>query len=90
MIDHFREAFSSLLILPDVKAVYAQIAELDPGEGSWHFADTVLVVGTVSCDELQHLLQSLQPDRIGTGKEYGAPSDLLKKQGAPVLAAWRN
>jgi hypothetical protein len=42
-IDAFRGVLTGLLSRPDVKAVYAQISELDPGDESWPFTDTVLV-----------------------------------------------
>ena len=51
----FRQVLTGLLARPDVQAVYAQIAELDPGDESWPFTDTVLVVGTVPTDELRDL-----------------------------------
>ena len=87
-IDQFRETLVGLLNRADVDAVFTQIAELDPGEGCWPFANTVLVVGTIPAEELKHVLSPLQPDEVGTGKEFGAPPDFLKKQQAPVLAAW--
>ena len=47
-VDAFRDVFAGLLRRSDVQAVYAQISELDPGEGCWPFTDTVLVAGTIS------------------------------------------
>src|SRR3954453_1549975 len=41
-INQFREVLVGLTQRADVEAVYAQIAELDPGEDSWPFTDTVL------------------------------------------------
>src|SRR5688500_20181603 len=49
----FHDVFAGLLCRPDVQAVYAQISELDPGDGCWPFTDTVLVVGAISADELR-------------------------------------
>src|SRR5579872_2369820 len=52
-INAFRDVLTGLLSRPDVQAVYAQVAELDPGEDSWPFADTILVAGEISADELR-------------------------------------
>lgn len=87
-VDKFRDVLTELSNRDDVEAVFAQISELDPGEGCWPFADTVLVVGTISRDDLKQLLEPLSPDEIGTGEEYGAPPAFLQKQKAPVVAAW--
>ena len=43
----FRDAFARVAARPDVEAVYAQIAELDPGDDCWPFADTVFVTGAI-------------------------------------------
>lgn len=87
-IDRFRSILTSLAKREDVVDVYAQISELDPGDDSWPFSETVLVVGTISPEELGKILLPLEPDEIGTGKEFGARSDFIEKQRAPVLAAW--
>src|SRR5437762_12173923 len=60
----FRDVLTGLLRRSDVQAVYAQISELDPGEDSWPFSDTVLVVGSISTDDLQKAVSSLQPDEV--------------------------
>lgn len=87
-VDRFCEILTDLSRRDDVEAVFCQISELDPGEGCWSFADTVFVVGTISPEQLRQLLSPLQPDEIGTGEEFGASSDFLNKQQAPVLAVW--
>jgi hypothetical protein len=46
-VDAFRDVPAGLLCRSDVQAVYAQISELDPGDGHWPFTDTVLVEGTI-------------------------------------------
>ena len=55
-IDAFRHAFTELQRRPDVQAIYARISELDPGDGSWPFTDTVLVIGSIPVEELQKAL----------------------------------
>lgn len=87
-IDRFRNILTDLLRRDDVEAVFAQISELDPGEGSWPFSDTVLVVGEISPDELRKIVSPLEPDEIGAGEEYGAPHEFLKKYHSPVYAVW--
>jgi hypothetical protein len=64
-IDAFRQVLDSLQKRPDVKAVYAQITELDPGEDSWPFTDTVVVTGSIPTKELAKALASLAPDEVG-------------------------
>ena len=73
---------------PDVQAVYAQISELDPGDGCWPFTDTIFIVGTISPDELRGILSSLEPDEVGSGEQFGIPALIKQKHQAPVLAAW--
>src|SRR4051812_46870703 len=51
-IEVFRDVLVGLLGRPGVEAVYAQISELDPGDDSWPFTDTALVVGGIPADEL--------------------------------------
>jgi hypothetical protein len=87
-IDAFRDALTGLLRRSDVQAVYAQISELDPGDGCWPFTDTIFVVGTISPDELRGILSSLEPDEVGSGEQFGIPALIQQKHQAPVLAAW--
>lgn len=58
-VEAFRDIFSGLLRRQDVQVVYAQIAELDPGDGCGPFTDTVLVAGTISVDDLRETVSSL-------------------------------
>src|SRR4051812_2115713 len=60
----FRERLTGLLRRPDVEAVYLRIAEVDPGEGCWPFADTALVVGGILLADLTQTVRSLRPDRV--------------------------
>jgi hypothetical protein len=87
-VDAFRDVFASLLRRPDVQAVYAQKSELDPGDGCWPFADTVLVVGTISADELRRAVSSLQPDEVGNAEQCGISPDIAERHGLPVLFVW--
>ena len=64
-IDAFRSVFSALSARGDVKAIYAQITELDPGDDSWPFTDSVLVVGSISVEDLKLALGDLEPDEVG-------------------------
>jgi len=84
-VDRFRDVLLGVQHRADVEAVYLRIFELDPGEPFWPFTDTVLVVGTVSADELSQLLEPLQPDQVGPGEELG-PLPRIHK--GPVLAVW--
>jgi hypothetical protein len=93
LIDHpgietFRATFARLAQRPDIKAIYAQIAEVDPGDGSWPFSDTVFVVGYISQDELSTELAVLEPDEVAAGEDFGIPSSILERHNAPVLAVW--
>ena len=92
-IESFRQIFMGLMGRPDVEAVYAQISELDPGEGSWPFSDVVLIVGSISSIELNGVLAMLQPDDVGPAADFANVSAASfafvgKKHKAPVLAAW--
>jgi hypothetical protein len=87
-VDAFRDLLTGLLRRPDVQAVYAQISELDPGDGCWPFTDTIFIVGTISPDELRGILSSLEPDEVGSGEQFGIPALITQKHQAPVLAAW--
>lgn len=83
-IEAFRKVFAELATCPDVKAIYAQIAELDPGDDCWPFSDTVFVVGSISADELKKILSPLEPDEVGTAQDFGAPESIAEH----ALAAW--
>jgi hypothetical protein len=84
----FRSTFARIAERSDVKAVYAQIAELDPGEGCWPFTDTVFVVGTIPAHDLVEELAALEPDEVVEGRSFGIPSTLPNASSLPVLVAW--
>jgi hypothetical protein len=87
-VEAFRDVLTGLLRRSDVEAVYAQISELDPGEGSWPFSDTVLVVGRILADELRKTVSALQPDEVDTAATFGVSPAVGERHGSPVLAAW--
>jgi len=93
LLDHpglntFRAVFDRLTDRPDVDAVYAQIAELDPGAGSWPFADTVFVVGNIARDHLVTEMTLLQPDEVSLVAAPNVPSPLSHHAQTPVHLVW--
>jgi hypothetical protein len=87
-LEAFRNAFAALLKRPDVKAIYAQITELDPGEDSWPFTDTILVVGSIPADELQETLAALEPDEVGPGDPESLSPGISDEERRSTLVAW--
>jgi hypothetical protein len=87
-IEAFRSTFARIAKRPDVEAIYAQIAELEPGEDSWPFTDTVLVVGSIAANDLASELSALEPDEVGSAEDFGVTPDLLAAHTSPILAAW--
>lgn len=89
-INTFRVTLEMLAKRNDVEAIYAQIAELVPGEDSWPFCDTILFVGAISPDVLQAELIRLQPDEVGTSHDFIVHETLTSKnpKNLPVLVAW--
>jgi len=86
-IARFRQVLTGLLARPDVEAVYAQISELDPGEGCWPFADTILVVGPITAADLRAAVGGLQPDEVHTADGFGVPSTVAEHR-SPVSVLW--
>lgn len=87
-IDAFRDVLTGLLRRPDVEAVYAQISELDPGEGCWPFTDTIIVAGTIPADELRSAVSALEPDEVAAAEDFGVLPSIAERHGSPVLAVW--
>ena len=85
-IESFSAVLTGLLNRKDVDAVYAQIAELDPGPDSWPFTDTILVVGSISDGDLSQILKPLEPDEVGPIDT--APEFIVQRHQSPVLSAW--
>jgi hypothetical protein len=86
----FRSTLENLEKRNDVEAIYAQITELDPGNDSWPFCDTIFFIGAVSVDHLRAELMGLQPDEVGTSHDLVVPDTLTDKnpKNLPVLIAW--
>lgn len=87
-IAFFQQVLTELERRPDVQGVYAQITELDPGEDSWPFTDTVLVAGTISTDHLSAAVSLLQPDEVSPVEEFGASAGIAAKHGTSVHVIW--
>jgi len=87
-IDRFRSVLTGLLARPDVKAVYAQISELDPGEGCWPFSDTIFVAGTVAEDALRQAVGVLQPDEVVAADQSGNSPSIAERYNSPVMVVW--
>jgi len=87
-VEAFRDVFAGLLRRPDVQAVYAQISELDPGDGCWPFTDTILVAGSIPVEELHEAVNALQPSEVGDAERFADSPAVATKHGTPVLAVW--
>ena len=87
-IETFAAILGGLLRRSDVKAVYAQIAELDPGDDFWPFTDTVIVIGSIATEELQAILAPLQPDEVGPVDAGLLPPALSDDERRSALIAW--
>lgn len=87
-VEAFRDVFAALLHRSDVHAVYVQISEADPGEGSWPFTDTVFVVGSISIEILRNAVQALHPTDVGRAPGDGNLPSSRIHQGAPVSTVW--
>lgn len=87
-IDAFRNTLSGLLGRPDVQAVYAQISELDPGDGCWPFSDVVLVVGEIPAHELRRIVSTLLPDEVGDAAACRVSPSIDVRHSLPVQAVW--
>ncbi|MGB4811440.1 MAG: hypothetical protein WBP13_03020 [Methylophilaceae bacterium] len=87
-VEAFRSTLARIASREDVEAVYAQICELDPGEDSWPFTDTILVVGSILAEELASELAALEPDQIGQAEAFGIAQEFVSGWSSPVLVAW--
>jgi hypothetical protein len=84
-IDVFREILTGLLRRSDVNAVFAQIAELNPGDGCWPFTDKVVVIGSIYPNDLSDAVSVLQPTEIGASRDF---KELAKIHGGRSLVLW--
>jgi hypothetical protein len=87
-IDAFRQIVEALLKRSDVQAIYAQITELDPGEDSWPFTDTVLVVGSIPTEDLNRALAPLEPDDVGPADPDMISGGLSETERRSTQIAW--
>ena len=87
-VEAFKSAFEKISNRQDVEAIYAQIAEIDPGEDSWPFTDTVIVFGSISVESLSKELLHLEPDDIGKAKDFGVSATTCSLHSSPALAVW--
>ena len=87
-MESFRNIFAGLANRSDVEGVYAQIAELDPGEDLWPFTDTIYVAGTIDVEELASIVVPLEPDDVGPAGPYHPPKSLTDRHGGRLLAIW--
>ena len=88
-METFRDILTGLLKRPDVDAVYAQIAEIDPGEGYWPFTDTIFVVGGIAVEALHEALAPLEPDDVWVGDDSNIPLAIrLEHKGRAMVAWW--
>ncbi|MCZ8253093.1 MAG: hypothetical protein O9318_11535 [Hylemonella sp.] len=88
-IDAFRDSLVGLSKRQGIRGVYTVISELDPGEDSWPFSDTVLVVGDVLAEEIRAALESLQPDDVSSAElsSLGLP-EFSSASGQAVVVWW--
>lgn len=84
----FREILLGLLQRPDVAAVHALIAELDPGDDAWPFSDTVVVTGSITPEALQEALADLHPDEVGPADPDATGASLPQSDRHSALVAW--
>ena len=87
-IEAFRSTFAELSARSDVQAIYAQIAEVDPGYGAWPFSDTVFIFGDMSKKELQQSLASLRPDEVSDATSFGISQAITSMHATALLVAW--
>ncbi len=86
-VEAFRDVLAGLRGRAGVRAVYAQIFEVDPGEEYWPSCDTVLVVGAIPATELRTAVRALKPDEVRAVEPDELPADVARQHGAaPVLA----
>lgn len=87
-IPAFKEVLLGLTQRPNVRAVYALIAELDPGEESWPFSDTIVVIGSIAPETLYEALLHLEPDEVGSADPDSLGSALAEQDKSDALIAW--
>jgi hypothetical protein len=86
-IPAFKSTLEGLLGRPGIEGVWAQIAELDPGDDSWPFADLVVVAGAISASDLRKLVKKLKPDDVAEATDYTI-SPAIAKMSSPLWVLW--
>ena len=87
-MDTYRDVLARVAARPDVDSVWARVAELEPGEDSWPFTDTVFVVGTIPPEDLEELVAPLEPDEIGFAAGFDVPPSLQRYPDDQLLVLW--
>lgn len=87
-LERFRSILVELSSRSDVEAVYAQIAEIDPGPDCWPFCDTVLVVGEIDLRTLQTLTKPLTPDEVSRIDRELVPSAISNRHTKEIFHIW--
>lgn len=86
-IPAFKKTLEALERRPDVDGVWVLINELDPGEDSWPFAETVVVAGKISAKELRKAVQDLEPSDVADASEYQISPE-LEGHASPLQVVW--
>ena len=88
-VDEFYATLEKIARHPDVKEIYIQIAELNPGDNYWPFADTLYILGTRPADVLWDELAHLQPDAVEPAASNDIPDRIHRHYaGVPVVIVW--
>ena len=61
---------------------------MDPGESFWPYANTVLVVGAISVDELRSAVRTLEPDEVSKADDFVVSPTIIERRDTTVLAVW--
>lgn len=69
----------------DVEAVYAQISEIDPGEGAWPFTDTVFTVGPFRWRSCVTCWLPLSRTKL---PPVSFPQGIRQQHRAPAMVVW--
>jgi hypothetical protein len=89
-VDRFRSILAEVKKTPGVKEVLARISEVDPGEESWPFTDTICVVGEIDLEDLRKRVEPLCPTDVERSGLFAASEikHLAKEKNAKVTVLW--